>query len=59
MKSDRDLLESVEGAMGAGAKGVAIGRNVFQHESPTKMTRAIARIVHEKWPSADALGELK
>jgi fructose-bisphosphate aldolase/2-amino-3,7-dideoxy-D-threo-hept-6-ulosonate synthase len=59
MKSDRDVLETVEGAMGAGAKGVAIGRNVFQHESPTKITRAIARIVHEGWPAADALGELK
>ena len=59
MKSDRDVLETVEGAIGAGAKGVAIGRNVFQHESPTKMTRAIARIVHEGWSSADALGELK
>lgn len=59
MKSDRDMLESVAGAMGAGAKGVAIGRNVFQHESPTKMTRAIARIVHEGWSSEDALGELK
>jgi fructose-bisphosphate aldolase/2-amino-3,7-dideoxy-D-threo-hept-6-ulosonate synthase len=59
MKSDIDVLETVEGAMGAGAKGVAIGRNVFQHESPTKITRAIARIVHEGWPSADALNELK
>lgn len=59
MKSDKDVLETVEGAMGAGAKGVAIGRNVFQHESPTKITRAIARIVHEGWSSADALGELK
>jgi fructose-bisphosphate aldolase/2-amino-3,7-dideoxy-D-threo-hept-6-ulosonate synthase len=59
MKSDLDVLETVEGAMGAGAKGVAIGRNVFQHESPTKITRAIARIVHEGWSSADALGELK
>jgi fructose-bisphosphate aldolase/2-amino-3,7-dideoxy-D-threo-hept-6-ulosonate synthase len=59
MKSDAEVLETVEGAIGAGAKGVAIGRNVFQHESPTKMTRAIARIVHEGWTSADALGELK
>jgi fructose-bisphosphate aldolase / 2-amino-3,7-dideoxy-D-threo-hept-6-ulosonate synthase len=59
MKSDRDVLETVEGAMGAGAKGVAIGRNVFQHESPTKITRAIARIVHEGWAATDALGELK
>ena len=60
MKSSLDVLETIDGAMGTGAKGVAIGRrNVFQHESPTKITRAIARIVHERWSSADALGELK
>jgi fructose-bisphosphate aldolase/2-amino-3,7-dideoxy-D-threo-hept-6-ulosonate synthase len=59
MKSDSDMLETIEGAMGAGAKGVAIGRNVFQHESPTEMTKAIARIVHEGRSSAEALEELK
>ncbi len=59
MKSDRDVLETVEGAIGAGAKGVAIGRNVFQHESPKKITRAISRIVHKGWTSSEALGELK
>ena len=59
MKSDRDLLESVEGAMSVGAKGVAFGRNVFQHESPTKITKAVAQIVHKKWSAAEALKELK
>ncbi|HMK47477.1 MAG TPA: 2-amino-3,7-dideoxy-D-threo-hept-6-ulosonate synthase [Methanocella sp.] len=59
MKSDQDLLESVEGAMSVGAKGVAFGRNVFQHESPTKITKAVARIVHKGWSAPEALGELK
>ena len=59
MKSDRDVLESIAGAMEAGAKGVAIGRNVFQHESPTKMTKAIACIVHEGGSPAEALEELR
>jgi fructose-bisphosphate aldolase/2-amino-3,7-dideoxy-D-threo-hept-6-ulosonate synthase len=58
MGSDRELLDMIEGAMSAGAKGVAIGRNVFQHESPTRITRAISRIVHEKWTAADAFKEL-
>ncbi len=58
MGSDKDLLEMIEGAMSAGAKGVAIGRNVFQHESPTNITRAISRIVHEKWTAAEAFKEL-
>lgn len=59
MGSDKDLLEMIEDAMSAGAKGAAIGRNVFQHESPTKITKAISRIVHERWTAADAFGELK
>lgn len=59
VNADKDLLEMIEGAMASGAMGVAIGRNVFQHESPTKITKAISRIVHENWRSADALKELK
>lgn len=57
--SDREVLEMVEGAMEAGARGVAMGRNVFQHEYPTKITRAIARIVHDRLSASEALEELK
>ncbi|MHC1585245.1 MAG: 2-amino-3,7-dideoxy-D-threo-hept-6-ulosonate synthase [Candidatus Syntropharchaeia archaeon] len=46
-ETERDLLEMVKGAMNAGAMGVAIGRNIFQHDDPTKMTLAISKIVHE------------
>ncbi|MFQ6050223.1 MAG: 2-amino-3,7-dideoxy-D-threo-hept-6-ulosonate synthase [Candidatus Hydrothermarchaeota archaeon] len=48
MVTDKDVLEMVAGAMEAGARGVAIGRNIFQHRNPIAMVRAIARIVHEK-----------
>ncbi|MBW1990097.1 MAG: class I fructose-bisphosphate aldolase family protein [Deltaproteobacteria bacterium] len=47
MKSDIDILEMVRGAMDAGAMGVSIGRNVFQHENPMALTRAISAIVHK------------
>ncbi len=47
MNNDMEILEMVEGAMKAGAKGVSIGRNAFQHEDPEKIVRAIAAIVHE------------
>jgi class I fructose-bisphosphate aldolase len=30
----------------AGSAGVSIGRNVFQHESPTLMVKALSAIVH-------------
>ncbi|MEE9435534.1 MAG: 2-amino-3,7-dideoxy-D-threo-hept-6-ulosonate synthase [Candidatus Adiutricales bacterium] len=47
MDSDRDVLEMVYGAMSAGASGLSIGRNVFQHESPSTMIRAMSVIVHK------------
>lgn len=59
MKSVEDLLNMVRMAMDAGAKGVAIGRNVFQAENPTLMTRAIAEIVHNNAEVRDALELLK
>lgn len=47
MKTDREVLELVHGAMRGGAAGVSIGRNVFQHKDPKRITRAIAKIVLE------------
>ncbi len=55
MGSEEDLLKMVRMAMDAGARGVAIGRNVFQAKNPTKMTRAIAMIVHENAEVKEAL----
>jgi len=55
MKSVEDLLDMVRMAMDAGARGVAIGRNIFQAENPTLMTKAIAEIVHNNASVKDAL----
>jgi len=57
MGSDREVLEMVSSAMRAGARGVSIGRNVFQHKNPEKMVRALAAIVHQG-ESADKAVEL-
>lgn len=46
-ESDQAVLEMVRDAMLAGARGVSLGRNVFEHRSPEAMTRAIAAIVLE------------
>jgi fructose-bisphosphate aldolase / 2-amino-3,7-dideoxy-D-threo-hept-6-ulosonate synthase len=46
--NDEDLCEMVKGAMAAGAAGVSIGRNVFQHKDPEKIVKAISGIVHRK-----------
>lgn len=47
VSSDRELLEMVKGAMEAGAAGLSIGRNVFQHQDPPRILRALRAIVHE------------
>jgi predicted phospho-2-dehydro-3-deoxyheptonate aldolase len=46
MGNDEDLMEMVKGAMAAGAAGVSIGRNVFQHKDPEKIVQTISEIVH-------------
>ena len=47
MNSEFDLLSMVYDSMQAGAKGISIGRNVFQHEDVTGITRRLAQIVFE------------
>ncbi len=46
MGSDEEIFNMVEGALQAGAAGVSIGRNAFQHEDPTKMVQALSKMVH-------------
>jgi DhnA family fructose-bisphosphate aldolase class Ia len=38
-----------------GGAGVSIGRNVFQHEKPELMTKALASIVHGRADAEKAL----
>ena len=46
VKNLQDLFLVIEQAMEAGAKGVAIGRNVWTHPDPGGVTAALAEIVH-------------
>ena len=55
MDSDRAILEMVKGAMEAGAAGTSIGRNVFQHNNPTKIVGALFMIVHKNATVDEAL----
>jgi fructose-bisphosphate aldolase/2-amino-3,7-dideoxy-D-threo-hept-6-ulosonate synthase len=45
--TDTETLAMVRGAMDAGAAGVSMGRSIFQHETPEKITRAVSAVVHE------------
>ncbi|MGC9398916.1 MAG: class I fructose-bisphosphate aldolase [Anaerolineae bacterium] len=58
-KDPRDLLSSVKGAMEAGASGVAMGRNIWRHPSPGKMTAAVGAIIHEGASVEQALKHLQ
>lgn len=53
--SDIDVLSMVEGAMDAGAAGVSLGRNIFQHKNPEKMALAIRKIVMDNMEAKEAL----
>jgi len=46
-KNDAGILKAVRGAMDAGAAGVSIGRNAFQHRKPVAFVRAVCAMVHE------------
>ena len=56
---ERLMLSNIHAAIAAGAKGVAIGRNVFQCGDPEAMTRSIVAIVHENASVEDALSILQ
>jgi predicted phospho-2-dehydro-3-deoxyheptonate aldolase len=45
--SDEQTLEMIEGAIKAGAAGLSIGRNVFQHENPELFLKAACAMVHK------------
>jgi len=47
IKTETDLLTVVYDGLQVGAKGVAIGRNIYQHAHPDKIARAIAAVIHD------------
>jgi DhnA family fructose-bisphosphate aldolase class Ia len=44
--------------MEAGAVGCSVGRNIFMHENPEAMTRALKRVIVDRWTAERALEEL-
>jgi class I fructose-bisphosphate aldolase len=59
MDSDSAVLRMVSDAIDAGAAGISIGRNVFQHRCPALMVSALSAIVHDRVPVDRALGILE
>jgi DhnA family fructose-bisphosphate aldolase class Ia len=59
MGSDLDLLSMTHDAIKAGASGIAMGRNVWQHKNPAAIARSLAAIVHEGAKVEEAITLLK
>jgi len=59
MDSDEDIFKMVDDALKAGAMGVSIGRNAFQHKKPEKMVKALCKMVHEDASIEEAAAILK
>jgi DhnA family fructose-bisphosphate aldolase class Ia len=56
---DAELLTRMEQAVAAGAIGCSVGRNIFMHRSPEAITRALARVIREKWSADKAVAALQ
>jgi putative autoinducer-2 (AI-2) aldolase len=50
-----DALTMAHNAVGEGAAGVDMGRNIFQSDNPEGMMRAVSAVVHEKRSPQEAL----
>ncbi|MDP2644664.1 MAG: 2-amino-3,7-dideoxy-D-threo-hept-6-ulosonate synthase [Desulfobacterales bacterium] len=57
--SDEETLAMIEGAMKAGAAGLSIGRNAFQHENPELFVRVACAMVHQGVSAEKAMRMLK
>jgi class I fructose-bisphosphate aldolase len=55
MESARDILQMAHDSIQAGGAGLSVGRNIFQHEDPTKLVQALHGIVHEDWDVEQAM----
>ncbi|GBC69428.1 3-hydroxy-5-phosphonooxypentane-2,4-dione thiolase [archaeon HR01] len=53
--SDLDFLEAIASSIKAGGSGAAVGRNIFDHPSPGKITEALAAVIHQGVKPIDAV----
>jgi fructose-bisphosphate aldolase/2-amino-3,7-dideoxy-D-threo-hept-6-ulosonate synthase len=51
---DAELLRRMQAAVEGGAIGCSVGRNIFMHRSPEAITRALARVIRERWSAEKA-----
>ncbi|MDC7226599.1 MAG: 2-amino-3,7-dideoxy-D-threo-hept-6-ulosonate synthase [Spirochaetales bacterium] len=56
--SIRDVFSDVYYSIQAGGSGIAIGRNIWQHENTQAMVEAMCGIVHEGWSVDQAMAHI-
>jgi len=56
---DEELLNRTQEVLNMGAAGIVYGRNIIQHATPDKMTRALMSMLHEGATVQSALAILK
>lgn len=56
---DRELLWRMQVAVEAGAIGCSVGRNIFMHQAPEAITRALSRVIRERWSADKAFEALQ
>ena len=56
---DSELLQRTHDVLQLGAAGIVYGRNIIQHQTPAKMTRALMAMLHENASVDTAMGILK
>jgi len=54
-KTNAEVLQTTYESIQAGSAGLSIGRNVFQHENPALMVKALSAIVHKRATIEQAL----
>jgi DhnA family fructose-bisphosphate aldolase class Ia len=55
METVEQVFADVHASLQAGGKGIAIGRNIWQHGNTRRMVEAMVGMVHENWTVAQAL----
>jgi len=57
--SDEEVLSNVYYAMQAGARGIAMGRNIWQRSNVLAMIEAMVGLVHEGWSVQQAMKHIR
>ncbi|WP_291323099.1 2-amino-3,7-dideoxy-D-threo-hept-6-ulosonate synthase [Desulfonatronospira sp.] len=58
LDNDRDLVKMVHDSVAAGAAGLSVGRNVFQHDEVTSLVKTLNHVVHHDMDVDEAMDVL-